>query len=130
MRDRGPHRPRLDRLSRLTDQQPEPAAEPQPAAWAPVHGHHQGAGVAVGEFGGVPGGVLVRRKSRGLRHQGVRQQRHRVRCREPDAQMVVGDPQRAVRVEQRGSGPADSALRDVLGEPYGRRGHQVVPRSS
>lgn len=97
-----------------------------------MHGHHQGAGVAVGEFGGVPGGVLVRRESRGrgLGHQGVRQQRHRVRGREPDAQVVVGDPQRAVRVEQCGSGPADPALRDVLGEPYGRRGHQVVPRSS
>ncbi|OWA24955.1 hypothetical protein B9W61_10765 [Streptomyces sp. CS057] len=87
--------------------------------------------MAVGELGGVPGGVLVRRPRPGriLRHQDVRQQRHRVRGREPDAQVLVDDPQRAVGVQQGGSGPADPALRGVLGEPYGR-GHRAAPRSS
>ncbi|MEU2069774.1 hypothetical protein ABZ574_23155 [Streptomyces anulatus] len=132
VRDRGPDRPGEHRPSRLADQQPWPAPEPQPAARAPVHGPHQGAGVAVGEFGGVPGGVLVRRARLGrvLRHQDIRQQRHRVRGREPDAQVPVDDPQRAVGVQQGGSGPADSALRGVLGEPYGRRGQRAYPQGS
>lgn len=49
---------------------------------------------------------------------------------EPDAQVLVDDPQRAVGVQQGGSGPADSALRGVLGEPYGRRGHRAYPPAS
>ncbi|RDV53362.1 hypothetical protein DDV98_00145 [Streptomyces sp. IB2014 011-12] len=88
--------------------------------------------MAVGESGRVPDGVLVRREpdERELRHQHIRQQRQRMRRGEPYAQVLVGDPRRAVRVEQGGQGAADAPLRDGLGQAYGRCGHRAGPRSS